>query len=889
MSTDQSSSHSTSQVIAVPPCIAESWRLGTFPKESELRKQLEDCTVSSLSKACIDLQLQKYFSQRNAQHTHSTPSLSSLSIGSILDALNTSSDLKRDASIIIDNLSSTTLRQVLNDPRLRYQIFRVLLTLLPSRGIKDWLNLVDIDEVILRRERYVRSRGDAHQNGRYLLRLEDLPDLNIGFHFSMGSTSSRHNVLSLNRPDIPKGGLEVLDYVRNQNEIITINATDQSFCRTFEKITHGILKGLDWGNVFIAGGMALTTLMHTDPSKDQNREITDPDLDLYIYGLGPEDANAKVQHIYETWSRNVPSSSPDRLVVKNAKTINLLASYPNRRIQIVLKLLPSPTDILLNFDLDACAVGFDGSQVLMLPRFVRALETGYSVFTMDLVWGHHLGDRRATQDARVFKYADRGFGLRILPSYAKSLEENITTKVAAQSLATQGAEFAKKSSHDDFRPRDRFPHGAEPGLKTLKRIFYLGLDFVHRFLFGATPLALSPEQIKKSLDPRYVIDDDYDHEWQRKFKVAQRDESRNKTLNNHHRAHDQPCEGPSLDLADLDGDGLRYNLPNGRRGLGNFEIFMRHCEAWRLDACGDATLIADSFASTAYDDEVYDDLPAYTWGRRFDIGDFASSIESSNAEYWTNTKIAICHKVSHPVLLSGFSDYSTRRVRRQVFGPDLATVLAKQITIPVIIPHDLEDYILHALPSRYPSMPEHTISQPCLIPVHDSANTQYTGAIPSLADSVTESGNLRFWVIDNNSMWASQHRVVDEISEILWALFYWLNGHLIGRADDSPFDTSHFECLTHMVRSLRRRIVLPEVPDDDELGPGSPGKREACLFRTWALDCPRDQNRSFVEETGRHELFNGGCIRYPFEDELFWKGDEEELGKEGAKVWLRDR
>jgi len=36
----------------------------------------------------------------------------------------------------------------------------------------------------------------------------------------------------------------------------------------------------------------------------------------------------------------------------------------------------------------------------MLPRCARALETGYTAFTMDLVYGHHLGDRRATQEMR---------------------------------------------------------------------------------------------------------------------------------------------------------------------------------------------------------------------------------------------------------------------------------------------------------------------------------------------------------------------------------------------------------------------------------------------------------------------------------------------------------
>ncbi|KAF8916321.1 hypothetical protein CPB85DRAFT_1290868, partial [Mucidula mucida] len=34
----------------------------------------------------------------------------------------------------------------------------------------------------------------------------------------------------------------------------------------------------------------------------------------------------------------------------------------------------------------------------MLPRFVRAMQTGTTIFTMDIINGHYLGDRKATRD-----------------------------------------------------------------------------------------------------------------------------------------------------------------------------------------------------------------------------------------------------------------------------------------------------------------------------------------------------------------------------------------------------------------------------------------------------------------------------------------------------------
>ena len=221
-------------------------------------------------------------------------------------------------------------------------------------------------------------------------------------------------------------------------------------------------------------------------------------MSLTRLSLGPEEANAKVEHIYEAWSRNLPSSVTNRQVVKNAKTINFLADYPNRRVQVVLKLTPSITDILLNCDLDACALAFNGSEVLMLPRFVRALETGSSMFTMDLIWGHHLGHRRASQENRVFKYADRGFGLRILPSYARSLRFDFSSnpKIGSNRPIPENEGTQRNENACKMEGRNRFPNGREPGLKTLKRIAYLGTDFTHRFALGISPLILLPQLMK---------------------------------------------------------------------------------------------------------------------------------------------------------------------------------------------------------------------------------------------------------------------------------------------------------------------------------------------------------------------------------------------------------
>ena len=643
-----------------PHFILNGWRLQQGEEgRARAAGELKESTTSSLAETFMTSQLDKHFA--STDQGRSTPSLASIAVAKVLEILENSDNLAADVKTILENLSSTTLHQLLNDPRTPYPLLRNFLNLPQTLAVRD-RPIVDVDEANLRNEHYIRSR-DSNRDGMYLVFLEDLIDV-------LPKASQDKTSISLIRKDPPKGGLEILDELRKRE--LTIQPSSTSFCGVFERITHGILRGLDWSNVLVAGGMALTTLLHTDPSKDNDRAVRDPDIDLYIYGLGPQDANRKVEEIYNTWVRNLPATAQAKLVVKNAKVINFLSSYPHRRIQIVLKLLPSPTDILLNFDLDACAVGFDGSRVLMLPRCARAIETGYSVFTMDLVWGHHLGDRRASQENRVFKYADRGFGLRILPSYARSLEEENLEAVffkKPQSSASAGkvvddeGDGARNQCSWRCPQRDRKPYGRyEPGLKTLKRIAYLGKDFVHRFYFGATPLAISKNRYAMQRDfsdpnkvgAKHIIDQDEENAWLERFNQIDHDNTVVREANNRRRALGEPLEVPHISLVDLDSQDMHRGLPDGRRGLGNFEIFMRHCEAWRLHVRREA-ILDDPYSQTsmAYDPATYDDNPTYVWDESFRVDDFELRIESYNNHLWANVQTTICGRLGIPTRWQG--------------------------------------------------------------------------------------------------------------------------------------------------------------------------------------------------------------------------------------------
>ncbi|KAJ7065687.1 hypothetical protein C8F01DRAFT_751051 [Mycena amicta] len=271
---------------------------------------------------------------------------------------------------------------------------------------------IDVDGWILKYEKHLSFTRHADVNWKR--GLVTFADADVVFS---GSTLSAH-ARTITRPTTLPGFCVLSE---RRDKTITIQPSLSASKARFAQMTGDVLKGLDWNNVFIAGGMALGALLSV--KDDSSEEWKSSDIDLYIHGLSAPAATEKIQHIYDVFRSNLPSGAPS-MVVRNSKTITFYSNYPTRRIQVVLKLVRTPRDVLLNFDLDICAMGWDGEELYMLPRCARALETGYSVFTMDLIQGHYLSERRASHEKRVFKYAYRGFGIRILPSYILSLEES---------------------------------------------------------------------------------------------------------------------------------------------------------------------------------------------------------------------------------------------------------------------------------------------------------------------------------------------------------------------------------------------------------------------------------------------------------------------------------
>ena len=243
-----------------------------------------------------------------------------------------------------------------------------------------------------------------------------------------------------------------------------------TFASRWEAFSKGGLKGMNWNNMFVAGGAVLSNVQVAPSPGAQGS-----DIDIFLYGL-PTDAaaNAKLREIHATIQAN---SGANCDVIRTHRAVTIIGEYPFRHIQIILKVYKSPAEVLLGFDVDSCCVGYDGTSVWTAKRARRALNKGYNLVNMTR--------RSLTYETRLKKYAKRGYAVAV-PNLDKArVDPNILTRSEknAQGLAKLLI-YEYQSRHGSFRTRqvfkdavrlcsllDRSAHGreGEGGARDLRR------------------------------------------------------------------------------------------------------------------------------------------------------------------------------------------------------------------------------------------------------------------------------------------------------------------------------------------------------------------------------------------------------------------------------------
>eukprot|EP01112_Ceratiomyxa_fruticulosa_P018058 TRINITY_DN5726_c0_g1_i2.p1 TRINITY_DN5726_c0_g1~~TRINITY_DN5726_c0_g1_i2.p1 ORF type:complete len:905 (-),score=210.35 TRINITY_DN5726_c0_g1_i2:202-2916(-) len=193
--------------------------------------------------------------------------------------------------------------------------------------------------------------------------------------------------------------------------------TETEFHERWKTFTNGLLEGLDWNNVFIAGGAVQACLLTRNIEEYQSS-----DIDMFFYGMNSDaEANNKLRHIYDVIQNNVQKNakkdvqqvgfsrfkkgSEGVVVVRSFRAVTILGEYPNRHVQIILRHYRSPAEVLLGFDIDSCTVGFDGNRVWAMERFQRAITKGYNLVNETR--------RSLTYETRLLKYSKRGFAVAV--------------------------------------------------------------------------------------------------------------------------------------------------------------------------------------------------------------------------------------------------------------------------------------------------------------------------------------------------------------------------------------------------------------------------------------------------------------------------------------------
>lgn len=421
-------------------------------------------TLSSLCKQILQHRLEQKKLLEENRRRHTSSSLACISGAKILNELSKSADIDADLKAVADTLTETTLHQLLRDPRAPYHVLRAFHDLPQSYLTKDasgtGRRAVDIDEAVFENDRYIRFRGGLiNTDGKYIVGLKAFARIN-----SLASADP-NKTLAITRECPPKGGLELLDQCRQRT--LRIQQNDAAYTKNFEKITQGALSGLRWDNLIVAGSTALKALHDMDHTAHVN-DCSVKNISIFLYGLDATRASLKLREIESLWKSNLDPSA-EVCVLRTESFVEFLVNRPYISAHVALTIFQSPTEILSNFHLDAYAIGYDGCQVLMIPRCARAIETGYSTFTTDLITPCHLNHRfdissRTMED--LSRLAHLGFGIRILPCYVKSLEKS-ALEVASSALIETGVAGNPPTASSRKPAQAR-----EPGLKKLRRILF---------------------------------------------------------------------------------------------------------------------------------------------------------------------------------------------------------------------------------------------------------------------------------------------------------------------------------------------------------------------------------------------------------------------------------
>ncbi|KAL0948908.1 hypothetical protein HGRIS_009017 [Hohenbuehelia grisea] len=286
-----------------------------------------------------------------------------------------------------------------------------------------------LDDEAQLRKLFATDRGNARLSNPYV----GLVDV---FDAPQTIRTTRARVVHDEEDLIAKHTMPLTEKTRRKEGEACMVSTMEEFKANWSVFTEGSLSQLPlgengWANVVAAGGSVLGCVAPLPDDAKVSKRATrkwyhnakypTSDVDLFLYGMTPEQAEVRINEIYEAVRDGVPW---DVTCIRTKHTVSIHSQYPYRSIQIVLRLYASPAEIMAGFDVDAPCFAYDGRTVWANPRAIVASMRQSN--TVDMT------RRSPSYEVRLSKYASRGFEVYVPTLRRKDIDPTIYERAVAR-------------------------------------------------------------------------------------------------------------------------------------------------------------------------------------------------------------------------------------------------------------------------------------------------------------------------------------------------------------------------------------------------------------------------------------------------------------------------
>lgn len=197
---------------------------------------------------------------------------------------------------------------------------------------------------------------------------------------------------------------------KGQPLLVTVKTLDEfqtNFNREWPNLLHRLNEVLLEEPIVIAGGSILRALTASKGVRTEGWWGKTSDIDLFLCCSDREEANRIARRIFYA----LAVDNEKWIILRCRGVVNIhkiIPHYVETRVQVVLRLYDSLSEILVGFDVDCCCCAYDGRNVWLTPRCVSALQSGVNVLNPLHAWPN-----QPSYELRLAKYANRGFAVSV--------------------------------------------------------------------------------------------------------------------------------------------------------------------------------------------------------------------------------------------------------------------------------------------------------------------------------------------------------------------------------------------------------------------------------------------------------------------------------------------